>query len=324
VDGNGGSVAIVALFEKLPHPTFDQQVAGTRKFFRELNRVGVTGVGDPGGNNVSPEDYQVIFKVWRQGEMTVRVSFSLCGPDEGKEFDELKDLTQMLPAGFGDDMLRFNGLGERITYRMNNNPKMSEDDQEKFLEILKWAAGRGMPVTMHWPSNDNVDTLFSIYERVNREVPISGLRWSITHLGNASEQTLRRMKAMDVGWTLQRPSPASFAMAKELGVHMGASTDAHRVASYNPFTALQWLIGEGTPTRADALRAYTLGSAWFSRDDDKRGSLETGKLADLAVLTKDFLTTPADQIGTVESVLTMVGGKIVYAAGPYAALAERP
>jgi predicted amidohydrolase YtcJ len=176
--------------------------------------------------------------------------------------------------------------------------------------------------------------LLSIYERVNKEFPITDLRWSVAHLTNASPQNLQRMKAMGVGWTLQRPNAGSVENAKELGVMMGAGTDAHRVASYNPFTALQWSLldsknaggvqrqrgPEQTPTRVDALRAYTIGSAWFSRDEDKRGSLEPGKLADLAVLTKDYMTVPTDQIGSIESLLTMVGGKIVYAAGPYARL----
>jgi predicted amidohydrolase YtcJ len=140
------------------------------------------------------------------------------------------------------------------------------------------------------------------------------------------------MKTMGVGWTIQRANAASVENAKELGVNMGAGTDAHRVASYNPFTALEWSLvsskgtggvqrsAEQTPTREDALRAYTIGSAWFSFDENKRGSLESGKLADLAVLTKDYMTVPADQIAGVESLLTMVGGNIVYAAGPFARL----
>lgn len=332
IDGGGGNAVAIALFDRLPHPTFDEQVAGTKNFFRELNRLGLTGIGDPGGNNVNPEDYQPIFKAWREHEMTIRVAYSLCGPTPGKEFEELKSLTQMLPQGFGDDMLKFNGLGERITWGMNNNDKATDDDKEKYYQILRWAAQQGMPVTMHWPKEETADTLLSIYERVNREFPITDSRWSVAHLMNASPQSLRRMKAMGVGWTIQRPNAASVENAKELGVMMGAGTDAHRVASYNPFTALQWSLvdsknaggvqrgPEQTPTRADALRAYTIGSAWFSRDEDKRGSLEPGKLADLAVLTKDYMTVPADQIGSIESLLTMVGGKIVYATGPYASL----
>ena len=330
-DGGGFDVAI-ALFEKLPHPSFDEQVEGTKKFFREMNRLGVTGVGDPGGNNLNPENYQPVFKVWRQHQLTLRVAYSLCGPAPGKEFEELKSLTQMLPQGFGDDMLKFNGIGERITWGMNNNDHPTAEDKEKYYQIVRWAAQKGMPVTMHWPNDASADTLLSIYERVNAEFPITDLRWSVAHLTNASVQNLQRMKAMGVGWTIQRPNAASVENAKELGVNMGAGTDAHRVASYNPFTALQWSLvdsknaggaqrgPEQTPTREDALRAYTIGSAWFSFDENKRGSLEPGKLADFAVLTKDYMTVPADQIGGIESLLTMVGGKIVYAAGPYARL----
>jgi len=332
IDGGGSNDVAVALFDKLLHPTFDEQVAGTKSFFRELNRLGLTAVSDPGGNNVNPEDYQPIFKVWREGKLTLRVAYSLCGPTPGHELEELKSLTQMLTLGFGDGMLKFNGLGERITWGMNNNDTPTADEKDKFYQIVKWAAQRGLPVTIHWPKNETVDTLLSTYERVNQEIPIANLRWSVAHLNNASPQSLQRMKAMGMGWTIQRPNAASVENAKELGVMMGAGTDAHRVASYNPFTALEWSLVDSknaggvqrgpaqTPTRADALHAYTIGSAWFSFDENKRGSLEPGKLADLAVLTKDYMTVPADQIGSIESLLTMVGGKIVYAAGPYASL----
>src|SRR6202521_1503582 len=297
-----------------------------------MNRLGVTGVGDPGENNLNPENYQPLFKVWRQHQLTLRVAYSLCGPTPGKEFEELKDLTQMLPQGFGDDLLKFNGIGERVTWGMNNNDHPTADDQEKYYQIVRWAAQKGMPVTMHWPKNETADTLLSIYERVNAEFPIANLRWRVAHLTNASPQNLRRMKALGVGWTIQRPNAASVENAKELDVKMGAGTDAHRVASYNPFTTLRWLLvdsnnagggqrgPEQTPTREDGLRAYTIGSAWFSFDKGKRGSLEPGKLADLAVLSKDYMTVPLDQLESIESLLTMVGGKIVYASGPYARL----
>jgi predicted amidohydrolase YtcJ len=194
-----------------------------------------------------------------------------------------------------------------------------------------------MSITMHWPRNDSVGVLLDIFERVNKEVPITSLRWSIAHLNDASGENLRRMRALGMGWTMQpaqRVPPVE--TAKEIGVVTGAGTDAHRVASYNPFTALQSLLGGNTangvslpgpsaerPSRAEALRLYTMGSAWFSHDEDERGSLEPGKLADLAVLSKDYMTAPVDQVGGIESQLTMVGGKIVYAAGPFAHFEER-
>jgi predicted amidohydrolase YtcJ len=350
----GAQNAIVALFDRLPKPTFAEQVDGTKAFFRELNRLGMTGAGDPGGNNLTSTDYQALFKVWRDKAMTVRVTYTLNGQTAGKEFEELRDLTGLLPMGFGDDMLRFNGLGERITLAMNNNNAPSQTDKDAYYRIVRWAAERGMSLTMHWGSDGSVDHLLSIFERVNQEVPIAPLRWSIAHLNDASVESLRRMKALGVGWTMQdamyfggeqflKQAGAEAARrtppvqtARKMGVVVGAGTDAHRVASYNPFTALQWLLDgktvggttmrgpEEIPSRLDALRFYTLGSAWFSFDDDERGSIEVGKLADLAVLSDDYMTIPVEKIGGLESVLTMVGGRIVYASGPFEGLEKKP
>jgi predicted amidohydrolase YtcJ len=349
---SGGQDAIISLFDRLPLPNFAQQVEGTRKFFRELNRLGLTGVVDPGGNNVTPQSYEAIFKVWREGHLTLRVAYALCGMTPGKEFDEYKSLLQLLPMGFGDGMLRFNGLGERVTWAMNNNTRPTPEESEKYFQIVRWAAERGMSVTMHSNNDVAANQILTIFERVNAEVPIGNLRWSLAHLEDASPATLRRMKALGVGWTVQdanyfggerflqqngaaaaRRSPP-VETAKEIGVAIGAGTDAHRVASYNPFTALQWFLDgktvggvalrgpEETPGRADALRFYTQGSAWFAHDENTRGSLESGKLADLAVLSKDYMTAPVNEIGGIESLLTMVGGKVVYASGPFAQFEE--
>jgi hypothetical protein len=345
---------LIEFFERLPKPTFDEQVEGTKMFFRELNRLGMTGVVDSGGNNVTPTEYQALFKVWRDRQLTVRVAYSLCGMTSGSEFDEYKNYLAMMPQGFGDDRLHFNGLGERITWAMNGiNGKPPEAEKEKYYQIVRWAAERGMTITMHWNSDKNVNELLGIFERVNKEFPIATLRWTIAHLNDASPQTLQRMKTLGVGWTVQdamynsgdevvkqegeavrRMPPV--VTGKNVGVAIGAGTDAHRVSTYNPFTVLQWFLDgktaggtalrgrEETPTRADALRFYTLGSAWVSHDESRRGSLDVGKLADVAVLSKDYMTVPVDQIGSIESLLTMVGGRIVYATGPYKQLEKQP
>jgi len=352
-DGNptgavtGSQNAIISLFDRLPKPSPEEQIEGTKKFFRELNRLGITGFIDPGGNNLSPAEYPAVFNVWRSGEMSVRVAFALNGQTPGSEFEDYQNLTRLLPMGFGNDVLKFNGIGERITFDMNNNDRPNQSQKDAYYQIIKWAAEQGMTLTMHWNRDASVDELLTLFEKLNKEVPISGLRWSIAHLNDASEKTLRRMKALGMGWTVQdamyfggdqfleqngaeasrRVPPVN--TAKKLGIPVGAGTDAHRVASYNPFTALQWFLDgktvggtairgpEETPTRADALRFYTIGSAWFSHDETKRGSLEVGKFADLVVLSKDYLMVPIDQVGGIESLLTMVGAKIVFAAAPY-------
>ena len=344
-----GAIAggIVQLFDKLPLPTNEQKVDGTRKFFRELNRLGVTGLIDPGGFNMTPEQYAPLFQVWRDKQLTVRVRYAYFSQKRGKESEELKELTQLVPMGFGDDMLRFNGVGERVTFGMYNNDNPTDAQKEEFYQAAKWAAERGYTLTQHWHNDTSIHHLLDVYERINREMPIAKLRWSIAHLNNGTEATFARMKALGIGWAMQdamyydgerelkergadalrRMPPMRTAM--KAGVVIGAGTDAHRVANYNPFIALRWMLDgksaggvalrgpEETPTRLEALRMYTSGSAWFAHDDARRGSLVVGKLADLAVLDKDYLTVPVEQIGGIQSLLTLVGGRVVYADSQY-------
>ena len=350
----GDNPTISGLFDKLPLPTFAQSVAGTKQFFRELNRLGLTGVSDPGGFNLTAESYRPLFRVWRERELTVRVVYSLFAQRRGKELEDIQAMTQMLPMGFGDDWLRFNGIGENITWGLYNNDTPTEAQKQQYYELAKWAASRGMTLTQHWNNNKSVHHLLDVIERVNKEVPIAQLRWSVVHLNDATPENLARMKALGLGWLMQnamyfqgeaflrergneamRLTPP-IKTALNLGLTVGGGTDAHRVMSYNPFVSLQWMLDgrtvggtatrdlDETPSREEALRLYTLGSTWFTHDESRRGSLGAGKLADLAVLAQDYMTMPVGEIGSLTSLLTMVGGRIVYAAGPYAALEERP
>ena len=310
------------MFDRLPRPALEQQVEGTRKFFRELNRLGMTGVSDPCGNNVTPETYDAINKVWRDRQLTVRVTYTICGFNPPHEVEEYQKYLGLMPMGFGDDMMHFNGIGEQIVWAINNVQKPNPADLERLDQIAKWAAGRGYGLTFHCGTDAAVDPVLRVFERVDSEISIKNLRWSIAHLNDASAASLRRMKALGMGWTMQ---DAMYFQGEEMERAVGAGTDAHRVAPYNPFTALQWALDgktvagralrgpEETPSRATALRAYTQGSAWFSHDDDKRGSLEVGKFADFAVLTKDYMTIPVDQIGGLESLLTVLGGAGAFA-----------
>jgi predicted amidohydrolase YtcJ len=350
LDANGkptGAIVggIVPLFDKLPKPNFEDKVNGTQKFFSELNRVGVTGVIDPGGFNMSPTEYAPLFQVWRNKQLTVRVNYSYFAQKPNKEFEEFKELTQLLPMRFGDDMLRFNGIGERVTFSMYNNDKATPADQEKFYQVARWAAQNGYTLTQHWQENASAATLLDVFERVNQEFPIAKLRWSIAHLNNGTEATFKRMKALGVGWAMQdamyldgdkalhrhgdkqleRMPPINSAL--KLGIPIGAGTDAHRVADYNPFIALRWMLDgksasgrklrgdDEIPSRMQALKMYTSGSAWLAHDEQKRGTLQVGKLADLAVLSDDYLNVPLEKMAQIHSQLTMVGGNIVYREG---------
>ena len=350
----GDNRAISDLFNLLPRPTAEQKRAGTRAFFRALNAMGITGVSDPGGYNLETDDYQSLVQVWREHGLTQRVRYSLSAPRRDRELEDFKALTQMLPMGFGDDWLRFNGIGENVTWGLYNNDNPSDAQKEQLAETLRWAVSRGMSATFHWHNGRAVHHLLDVLARVNAETPLAKLRWSIAHLNDASPDALKRMKTLGMGWLVQnafyfrgeaflgqRGADAArlvppLVSALRLKLPLGGGTDAHRVMTPNPFVCLQWILdgktisgvamraSEELPTRIEALRLYTQGSAWFSFEENARGALAVGQLADLAVLSRDYLSVPIEQISSTVSLLTMVGGRIVYADGPYAVLEERP
>jgi predicted amidohydrolase YtcJ len=349
----GDNRAISDLFNLLPRPTFAQSVAGTRAFFRALNAVGITGVIDPGGYNLAIAEYQPLFQVWREHGLSLRVRYSLSAPRRGHELEDFKELTQMLPMGFGDGWLRFNGIGENVAWGLYNNDTPTDAQKETLVEVLRWAISRNMTATFHWHNDRAVHHLLDVLERINTETPFARLRWSIAHLNDASPANLKRMKAMGLGWLMQnafyfrgeaflgqrglelaRVSPP-IVTALKMAVPIGGGTDAHRVMSYNPFVSLQWMLdgktaggtamrtAEEIPSRLEALRLYTQGSAWFTFEENERGAIAVGHLADLAVLSKDYPTVPVNEIGSIVSLLTMVGGRIVYADGPFATYEDK-
>ena len=350
---SGDNRSISDLFNLLPPPSFAQRLDGTRQFFRALNAMGITGVSDPGGYNIEISDYEPLFQLWRERALTVRVRYSLSAPRRDHELEDFKVLTLNRPMGFGDDWLRFNGIGENVTWGFYNNDNPSDAQKEQLHEVLRWAVSRGMTVTFHWHNDRPVHHLLDALARVNAETPIAQLRWSIAHLNDASLLTLNRMKSLGVGWLVQNafyfrgeaflgqrgPEAARLVpplvSALRMQIPLGGGTDAHRVMVPNPFVSLQWMLDgktisgvamrapEELPTRIDALRLYTQGSAWFSFEESARGALAVGQFADLAVLSDDYLSVPIDQIGGLTSLLTMVDGRIVYANGPFVALEDR-
>ena len=337
---------------KIPGPGIQDQYAGTKKYFRELNRLGMTAINDFPGGGMLPEHFNAVQQLWQKGEQTLRVIFHI----SGDSLAEYKALTAFTPMSFGDDWLKFRGIGESLTRGIYDGSTVglpydpSDKDRAEFCAVAKWAAEQDLNVHQHAASDKAASLILDCFEEVNKVLPIQGLRWQIAHLENVSEATLRRMKALNVGWAVQdrllyagpivakvlgpegsRRAPP-IATALKMGVHVAAGTDSDQVAPYNPFVSLRWLLDgkvidgtpmrgpEETPSREEALRMYSLNSAWFTFDEDIRGSLEPGKYADLAVLSDDYMTVPVDKVGELTSLLTMIGGKAVYGEGPFAAL----
>ena len=348
VTGNGNT--LLKIFDKVPRPSLDQQVAGSRKFFREMNSLGITGIVDGGGVTMYPANYQALFKLWHDRQLTVRVAYHLCAPKPGSELADLQNLTQLLPQNFGDEMLHFNGPGEILIWADWTDGDIPSDGKARLLELLKWAVSKRYSIQIHWNPDRTVHDLLDVIEEVSKDQPVRDLRWTVLHLYDASEGSLARIKQLGLIWGVQdglyfggerlqqevgvaaaRRLPP-IATALRMGIVVAAGTDAHRVSSYNPFVSLQWYLdgttiggietrgSEEAPTRRQALEMYTRNSAFEANEDDQRGTLEPGKLADLAVLSADYMTVPVKQVGQIRSVLTMVGGKIVFADEPYAGL----
>jgi predicted amidohydrolase YtcJ len=353
----GGSVPTLArIVGRLPKPTRKDQIAGTRKFFRALNQSAVTGIIDEVGGGLTAQLYRPLFDVWRNGQLTVRVRFDIMSQKRGHEVSETESKMRMIPPRWGDEWLRNLGIGESPIRGMHDGsvnavkpftPK--PEAKQALLDLATWAAANGYTMHLHASRNSSAEAILDIFEQVNKVHPITNLRWAIVHIEDATDSTLSRMKALGMGYAVQdrlyfggndyikahgkqvaRRAPPIMA-AIHAGLVVGAGTDSIAVSPYNAFISLHWLLTGKTltgqltrgpdqlPSRLEALKMYTWNSAWLSFDENERGSLEPGKLADLAVLDRDYLTVPVDDIPKIQSQLTMVGGGIVYAAGSFAA-----
>jgi hypothetical protein len=337
----------------------DDQANSTRHFLRELNRLGVTGAIDAGGGGQRyPEDYAVIRELVRRGETTVRIGYDLFAQQAGEELADYRRWLGMTRPGDGDAFLRMLGAGENLAWAaadfenfLEPRPELGEAMEGQLEPIVRLLAEARWPFRIHATYDETISRFLSVFERVNRDFPLRGLHWFIDHAETISERNLERVRALEGGIAIQhrmafqgeyfvsrygkqaaeRTPPLRRMLA--LGLPVGAGTDATRVASYNPWVCLGWLVGGRTLggtqlypesnrlTREEALRLWTRGSAWFSSEEGEKGALIPGQLADVAVLSKDFFTVPEAEIQTLESVLTLVGGRAVHATQEFAALA---
>jgi predicted amidohydrolase YtcJ len=338
---------------KLP-PT--HQLNSTRQFMRVLNRLGVTSAIDAGGGFQNyPEDYAIVEDLHRRGEMTVRVAYNLFTQ---KPKGELEDFTRWVGAtkpGAGSDFYRMNGAGEMLVFSaadfedfLEPRPDLAPGMEGELRRVVKLLAEHRWPFRLHATYDESISRFLDVFEAVDREVPFAGLRWFFDHAETVTERNLDRIKALGGGIAVQhrmafqgeyfvdrygaKAAEQTPPIAKMLaaGIPVGAGTDATRVASYNPWVSLYWLVSGRTVgglamypeanrlDRATALRLYTQGSAWMSGEEAAKGALAVGQLGDLAVLSADYFQVPEEEIRAIESVLTVVGGKVVYAAGGFA------
>ncbi|WP_343620431.1 amidohydrolase [Acinetobacter proteolyticus] len=339
---------------KAPKLPLEDQVNSTRHFMRELNRLGITSAIDAGGGGQNyPDDYEVIQSLHNNDQMTVRIAYNLFAQKAGEELDDYKKWTEMTFPGDGDELLKVNGAGENLTWSAGDfenfyepRPDLPEKMEAELESIVELLAEKKWPFRIHATYDESINRLLNVFEHVNGRQPFA-TRFIIDHAETVSDRNIERIGALGGGIAIQHrmayqgeifvqrygldaaKSTPPVKRMLELGVPVGAGTDATRVASYNPWVCLSWLstgktVG-GLPLydeqnlldRKTALKLWTKGSAWFSGEHQHKGALRSGELADLVVLSDDYFDVEDDEIQWIESVLTVMNGKIVYAGAEF-------
>jgi predicted amidohydrolase YtcJ len=348
---------------KLPHLSLADQVNSSRQFYRELNRFGLTSAIDAGGGgHVYPRNYSGTETLAETGELPLRVSYFLFPQVKGREYQDFEDWMTITVPGLDEHNglahgYEMEGGGEFLVWAagdfenfMAQRPEQEEDMERQLEQTVRLLVRNRWPFRIHATYNESIERILAVLEKVNTELPFDGLRWAIDHAETISPANIARVKDLGGGIAIQsrmafageyfkeRYGPEAAGNAPPLremlnqGVPVGAGSDATRVSSYNPWTALSWLVSGrsvgGAPllnegnrlTREEALRLYTLGSAWFSGEEQRKGRIAPGQFADFALLSEDYFSVPEDRIASIESHLTVVGGRVVYGAGEFSGL----
>jgi predicted amidohydrolase YtcJ len=354
VDAAGGIVRGMAalrwLYWQLPVPTVDEQVDSTAAASAELSRLGLTGVIDGGGSNAGPDVYRAVYETWRRRELTVRTRLLVHAAKPGSERDQLMGFLRYLPAGLGDGMLSVLGMGEIVHYGVHDgftrDPNPDAATVAELDEIFRACLRERWPVQIHTIRPDTIELVLGLWERLDRD-QVRRLRWSLVHGEGLGDDHVARLGELGAGvlapamlrfegeqltaaWAAERAGfMPPLRRLLDAGVPVGGGTDAMRVASYHPFTALHWYVTGRTVSgrrlsdeanllsRVEALRAYTHEAAWFSFEEHSRGRLLPGMLADLAVLDRDYLSVDEDEIPAVRSELTLVGGRPTWTSSAF-------
>ncbi|OEZ94081.1 N-substituted formamide deformylase precursor [Janthinobacterium sp. HH107] len=356
------AMILYATLAKGPTLPRELQVNSTRQFMRELNRLGLTSAIDAGGGFQNyPEDYAVVDELAQKEQLTIRIAYNLFTQNKGAELQDFQKWTGMVKPGDGTDYYRHNGAGEMLVFSaadfedfLEPRPELAAGMEDELEKVVRHLVEQRWPFRLHATYDESIGRMLDVFEKVNRDTPFGGLHWLFDHAETISPKNIDRVKALGGGLAIQhrmafqgeyfverygadaaKATPPVQRML-DAGVPVGGGTDATRVASYNPWTALYWLVSgrtvgglaltdaAGRLSRDTALELWTAGSAWFSSEQGKKGRIREGMLADLSVLSADYFTVPEEAIKSIESVLTMVGGKVVYGQGEFTTLAPPP
>ncbi|GGN07418.1 amidohydrolase [Dyadobacter beijingensis] len=343
---------------KLPELSGAEKANSTIQFMSELNRLGVTAVMDAGGGFQNfPDDYAVTDSLYKAGKLTVRLPHYLFAQKKGTEMADYTRWINMVDlshahaddyhvAGGGENLVAEAADFENFLLPRPDLPPTVEGQLAPVIALLlknKW------PFRLHATYDESIGKDLDVIEKVGKQVPLEGIPWFFDHAETISESNIRRIKALGGGIAIQhrmayqgelfvkrygkKAAAAAPPVKKmlEAGLPVGLGTDGTRVASYNPWVALKWLVTGKTlggtqvmdPAnildRFTALRLMTSGGYDLLHQKDK-GVIRPGGDADLVLISHDYFSVSVDQIDGITSVLTMLNGKIVWADNEFTSL----
>lgn len=349
---------------ELPPLSEEEMINSTKQFYNELNSLGITsGIDAGGGGHKYPKDFISTEKLAEAGEMPIRLSYFLFPQNKGAEYEEFQQWIANNEVGHNGEIhldhgYELEGGGEFLAWSAGDfenflAPQPMLEDRPTWREdlksIIRLHVDSGWPFRIHATYGETIAHMLDVIEEVNKETngKLASKRWLFDHAETIKESELKRIKALNGGIAIQarlayageffvdrygaekaKQAPPVRAMI-DMELPVGAGTDGTRVASYNPWPALYWLITGKTVgdfqlaepsnrlSREEALQLYTQGSAWVSNEETVKGTLEKGKFADFVILSDDYFTVSGQQIKSIKSVLTVVGGKVVYGDEAY-------
>jgi predicted amidohydrolase YtcJ len=353
---------LYATLAKGPKLPFEFQLNSTRQFMRELNRLGVTGAIDAGGGFQNyPEDYAVIRRLADEGQLTIRLAYNLFTQKPNAEKEDFLRWTQSSRYGEGTDYFRNNGAGEMLVFSAadfedfrQTRPDMPAEMETDLEGVIRVLAANRWPWRLHATYEETIRRALDVFEKVDREIPIRGLHWFFDHGETISARSIERIAALGGGIAIQHrmayqgeyfverygaqlaEATPPIARIRSSGVRTSAGTDATRVASYNPWVCLTWLVTGRTVgglrlypegnccDRETALRMWTENVGWFSNEEGLKGSIKVGQYADFMIPDRDYFSCADTEIADTSALLTAVGGKVVHARAPFSDYDDMP
>lgn len=354
------ALILYSTLAKAPVLQGEDKKTSTRHFLRELNRFGLTSAIDAaGGFQNFPDNYSTVVELAEAGQLSLRIAYHLFPQTAGQEIDDLTRWIEMARPEDGDAWLRLNGAGENLTWAAADFENFAEprpelaDYETEFEKAVRLLMENGWGFRLHATYDETIRRDLAVFEKLAAEGLFpAGNRWLFDHAETVSADSLDRIAALGGALSVQnrlsfqgetfvrRYGPGAAADAPpiramlERGLTVGAGTDATRVSTYNPWVALHWLVTGRTVgdlvvrpphnrvDRRTALAMFTEAGAALTGEEGAKGVLRPGFLGDLAVLSEDYFTVPEPDIAHIESLLTVVGGRIVYATAEYEGLDE--